>query len=44
MPRIVGCTVDGIDEYCDGCLHEHSLPDCKVYRDRYKAVEIWGDD
>lgn len=41
MPKITGCNVDGIIEYCDGCPHQHTLTECQEYRNRYGAEDVW---
>ncbi len=44
MPRITGCTADGIEVYCIDCPFEIDLDGCRLYRRVYGAEEVWGDD
>ena len=44
MPRITGCTADGIEEACNTCPFEDDLDGCRLYRRVYDAEEVWSDD
>jgi len=44
MPRITGCTADGIDNTCTECPFEDDLDGCRLYHRVYGAEDVWSDD
>jgi hypothetical protein len=44
MPRITGCTADGIDNTCTDCLFENDIDGCKMHCSVYNTKEVWSDD
>lgn len=44
MPKITGCTSDGIDAVCTDCPFKLDLEGCRLYHQVYGAEDIWSDD
>jgi hypothetical protein len=44
MPRITGCTADGIEEACNTCMFKDDLEGCRLYHQVYGTQDIWSDD
>lgn len=44
MPKIIGCSIDGNKELCTTCPHKEILTECKEYRNRYGAEDVWSEN